>query len=445
MPGLTGTGLEVATLTELRAQINEALQNEFGISIDVSDRSIEGFVIGILSERLAIIWELVELINNSQDPDKATGAALEALCLLTGTFRSPATFSTVTLTLTGTPTTSVSTGALVSTTSTSQQFETLEDGLITLLDDWSAGADYAVDDRVTNAGNVYICITAGTAAGSGGPDTQDDDITDNTVHWRFLGVGTGAVDVEAQATVTGPIVAVSGDITTIDTPVGGWDGVMNILDAVVGEDVMSDAELRILREIELAEPGTATQAAIRAALIDVPDVTAVTVFVNDTDDEVDGMPPHSVEALVTGGEDQDIWDTLLANVAAGIKTWGDEVGTATDSQGTDHEERFTRPEELTVYIDITLIKDPETYPLDGDDQVKLAIVTWGNNQLTGKDIVASGISAQAFQVDGVLDVTATLIDTSPGPSTSTTIPVGLRQIAVYDISRIDVTSSDGTP
>jgi hypothetical protein len=221
---------------------------------------------------------------------------------------------------------------------------------------------------------------------------------------------------------------------------------MNLLDAVEGEDVMSDAELRILREIELAEPGTGTQAAIRAALIEVADVTAVTVFVNNTDDtNVDGMPPHSVEALVTGGADQDIWDALLANVAAGIQTTGEESGLATDSQGTDHEESFTRPQELLVYIDITLIKDPETYPLDGDDQVKLAIVEWGNNQSTGKDIVASGISAQAFGVGGVLDVTATLIDTSPSPSTSTTIPVGLRQIAVYDTSRIDITSSDGTP
>ncbi len=452
MPGLDETGLSIATLAELRAQINEALQNAFGISIDVSDRSIEGQVIGILSERLSVIWELVELVNSSQDPDKAVGAALEALCLLTGTFRRPATFSTVTLTLTGTPTTPVPTGSLVSTTSTAKQFETTQDGEITALDAWVDATIYVIGNRVTNAGNAYVCIEDGFSAGSGGPDTQDDDITDNTVHWRFMGTGTGAVDVTSQATVTGPVVAVSGDITTIDTPVGGWDSVINLLDAVVGEDIMTDAELRVLREIELAEPGTGTLNAIRAALIEVPDVTAVTVFMNVSDTTTDGtgglpagMPPHSVEALITGGDDQDIWDALLANVAAGIQTTGGEVGIATDSQGTEHEEKFARPEELLVYIDITLTKDPENYPDDGDDQVKLAIVTWGNNQLTGKDIVASGISAQAFSVPGVLDVTATLIDTSPGPTLSTTIPVSLIQLAVFDTSRIDVHSSDDIP
>jgi hypothetical protein len=350
--------------------------------------------------------------------------------------------------VTGTPTTTVPAGSLIHVTSTGKQFEIFQDVDILALDAWASGTLYSADepaDRVTNNGNAYVCITSGTSAGSGGPTTEDEDITDNAAHWRFMGPGTGAVDVIAQATVTGPVLAASGDLSSIDSQGGGWDGVINLLDATPGRDVMSDADLRILRGIELTAPGTSPQAAIRAALFNLANVTAVTVFVNNTDEtNGDGMPPHSVEALVEGGADQDIWNALLANVAAGIRTWGGEIGTATDAQGTDHEERFSRAELIDIYVDVTVVKDPSTYPTDGDDQIRLAIATWGNGQPDGRDVVASAIVARVFTVNGVLDATV-LIDDAPSPVTGVTIPVNLRQRAVYDTSRIDVASSDGVP
>ncbi len=148
-----------------------------------------------------------------------------------------------------------------------------------------------------------------------------------------------------------------------------------------------------------------------------------------------GVPPHSIQALVQGAgvtdgvdaitlaENQLIWDTLRTNVAAGIVT----------------------------YIAITIIKDPLTYPVDGDAQIKAAIATYGNALLSGKDVVAAALGAQAFKVTGVLDVPrsgslgGTLIKISATPTADTTIAISLRQKAVYDTSRIGVTTSDATP
>ena len=176
------------------------------------------------------------------------------------------------------------------------------------------------------------------------------------------------------------------------------------------------------------------------------------MFVNNTDTtNSDGMPPHSVEALVRPVDpppsdfDQAIWDTLLANVAAGIVTTGNTSGTDTDSQGTVHTIKYRRPTEVPIYIILNVTKDPAEYPTDGDDQIKDAIVTWGDAQATGKDAVATAIVAKAFSVDGVLDVTAVKIGTAPGPTLSTTIPISLRELATYDTSRITVVSVDGTP
>jgi uncharacterized phage protein gp47/JayE len=446
MAGLTLTGLTIATFEEVRAAINEDLRSAFGTSIRLDDSSFLGQLVAIFAERIATVWELSEAINSAQDPDGATGANLDALAALTGTQRLAATQSTVVLTLTGTPATFVPSGSRASTASTEQLFETTEDATIAALTAWVALTPYALGDRRTNASRAYVVTIAGTSAGAGGPTTTASAIVDGSVTWRYMGEGTGADDAESQAVETGQIVAVSGDITEIETPVGGWQSVINLLDADEGRDQESDEDLRVRREVELAGGGTATVGAIRARLLELAGVTDVTVFDNPSDSiNVDGMPPHSVEALVQGGDDQEILDTLLASVAAGIQTTGTESGTSTDSQGFDHAVEFSRPDEIDIWIDVTLIKDPDVYPLDGDTQIKAAIVAMGDAVEAGKNAVASQIIAAVFTVPGVLDVTDIDLGTAPAPSGSVTIPIAFRELAVYDTSRITVATSDGVP
>lgn len=459
MAGLTPTGLEILTLDAVLDGLRQAWRAGFGASMDVSDRSPDGQLLGIGAEPPALLWEILEAIYSSQDPNKATGAALDALCALTGTIRPAATFSSVVLTMTGTPTTPIAADSLSSTESTGIQFTIDEPTEIVAANAWAPSTAYAAGttapegDRVTNGGNVYLCITSGISAGSGGPTTEAADITDGTVHWRWLGAGTGFVDVDARAKVTGPVVAVSGDIINIDSPVGGWDGVINILDAGLGRAAFTDAQLRVLREQELSQPGTSPKDAIRAALISVDattvdPVTSATVFVNNTDfTDGDGVPPHSIEALVKGGGNQSIWNALLANVAAGIRTFGTEIGTAIDSEGVAQTMAFSRPTEIVVYVAVTLVKDPAVYPADGDAQVKAAISSGGNARDDGTDVVSSKLIPLIDTVPGILDISLPLISAAPVtvPVATTTIPITLRQRAVFDTTRITVSSSDGSP
>lgn len=442
--GLTPTGFIPKTFEILLQETLDAVRDTLGfVPVGVLRKFI-----GIIAERWAELWELGEAINSSLDPDAATGASLDSLAALTGTFRDPASKSAVILTLTGTPGTDVLTGSAASTVSTQVQFVTENDAEIALLPSWVASTAYVIGNRVTNSSRAYVCITSGTSAGSGGPTTTSSDITDNTVHWRYIGEGTGAVDVDALASITGPLIAESGDITVIDTPVFGWDSVINLLDADPGSDIETDAELRTKRRLELTSSGDATADAIRADLLQVEGVTFVNVFNNNTDTtDADGVPPHSVEILVQGGDDQDIWDAIGTAVPVGIGTFGGEVGTFTDDEGEDHTVRFSRPTIITAYVDIELTKDPDTYPIDGDDAVKLIVVTRVNPfpGIPGLNIVASRISAAVFFIDGVLDVTLVQVGTAPSPSSSATISVGLRELAEYDTSRITVVSVDGTP
>lgn len=53
---------------------------------------------------------------------------------------------------------------------------------------WAINHAYSVGDVVYNGSpqKLYQCVTAGTSAGSGGPTTEADDITDNGAHWSWL-------------------------------------------------------------------------------------------------------------------------------------------------------------------------------------------------------------------------------------------------------------------
>jgi uncharacterized phage protein gp47/JayE len=443
--GLTPEGFVAKTLEDAQGELEDSFRSAFGASLDVSGSSSVGVLIGILADREATMWELAEAVNSAQDPDAATGDALEAIGALTGAIREEARPSTVVLTLTGTNGTTISAGSQTSNPDTAAVFQTTEDVTIATLTAWMALTAYVIGDRVTNASRAYVCTDAGTSAASGGPTTTGSAITDSGVVWRYIGEGVAAGDAAAQCTVNGPTVSVSGTITSIETPVSGWSSVRNLADATAGADEETDQDLRIRREDEISALGSSPADAIRAALLAIDGVSTVKLFVNDTDATVDTVPPHAVEALVIGGDDQDIYDVLLASVAAGIATFGNTSGTATDAEGNEIDVSFTRPEEVNIYADIELIYDADLYPTDGDDQVEAAIVAYWASVAPGRDAVASSTSAQCFQIDGVLDVTQCFIGTAPSPGTDATIAIGVRQVPSFDTSRITITSTPGTP
>lgn len=418
--GLSATGYVPKPQDVVRTEINASVTSLRGISTDVSDASLLGQLIGIFSERESALWDLGQAIYSSDDPDAAIGAALEALSALTGTLRAKARASTVTETLTGTPTTLVPSGSQIKTASTGALFATASTATIALLASWANATPYVVGDRRTNAGRAYRCITSGTSASA--PTTTAADITDGTVHWKYLGEGTGAIDVFAKSVALDAIVAVAGDLTSIQTPVGGWSNAVNLLDATPGAKAQSDSSLRLTREAELAQSGNSPADAIRSKLLQISGVTAVTVYHNDTDlTDVNGLTPHTVEALVTGGSDNDIATILSENVAAGIGTVGTVTVSINDSQGTPHEWKFTRLVDINMYVEVTLTYNPAPQSqggylaTGGDAAVKAAIATFGNRATGGKDVVSSSISASAFPVfagsvlvvgvQGVLDVT----------------------------------------
>lgn len=457
--GLLPTGYAPKTQSVCRDEMTSAIQLLRGPSFDCSDGSLWGQWLGIFSERESALWDLGQAIDASQDPDKATGAALQALCALTGTLIDSARASIVVETLTGTPTTLVPLGTQINTASTGDGFTTVQNAVLIAGTAWLVAHAYLAGDRVTNASRMYVCVIAGTSAGSGGPTTTGTAIVDNTVTWRFLGAGTGNIDVVMVSIVKDAIVAGAYDLSVIATPVGGLQGAANILDATVGAGEQTDESLRVTREAELASEGTGPADAIRGAILRVAGVTSCQVF-NNTSDVVDGngQAAHSVQAVVEGGDDTAIATVLLAQVAAGIPTVGTTLVNIADSQGTMQPMRFTRVTVVPIYVDATYTYNPAPqirggYPTTGDALAKTAIATFGNTLGIGRDVVASSLlgsifpvfvnGVQVIGVQGVLDVTSVKISTAPGPTLSTTITVTVFQRASFSTTNVAIHSSAG--
>ncbi len=453
--GVLSTGFNRKKLSDLKASIEAGMRTAFGASIDQTADSVLGQVNGVNVGELDEVWQVAEAVYNGQFPDTSNGAALDAIAALTNSLRLSQTKSTMTVTCTGTPTTVLSIGRVVSVVASGARFISLAADTIAATAVWTISTAYAVDDRVTNGGNVYVATVAGTSAGAGGPTTEAEAIVDGTVTWRFLGNGTGDIDVAyGSETDFGPIAAPSSTLN-IDTPVAGWDSAKNPLDAVLGRDIETDPAFRIRREADLQIQGSATVEAIAANLAALDEVLEVFVFENTSDfTDADGRPPHSIECVVETTDDTDVTidqlvgDTIFSvkGKGAGIETFGFGIApqkvtvAVVDSRGFAHTIFWTRVTDVDVFMDIDVTVDSAFYPVDGDDQVAAAIVAEGAKLGAGDTAIAEKIKCKAFDVSGVLDITLFEIDTIFPPVNTANLPFTSREIAKFDTSRVRVTS-----
>lgn len=433
--GVTPTGFVTKPLADCKAELEAAFRAAFGANINLDPREPPGQLVGIFAEREAALWDLAEDVYRAMDPDANEGDAQDAIAAITGTLREPARSSTVTLTAGGTAGTVLEAGRVASSPATGFRFATTAAATIAAATAWAALTPYTVGQRCTNGGEVYEVAVAGTSAASGGPTGQGSAIVDGGVTWKWVVTGTAFADVAAAAEETGPKQALAGSITTIETPVAGWNAVRNPLDAIVGADLETAAALRIRREDELRAVGGAALDAIRADVLAVDGVTACTVFENTTSTtDADGIPPKAIEVMVSGGADAAIRTAIWGSKAAGIETHGGVSGTVTDSQGVSHTVEFSRPTEKLVYVNVD-IKVTSSFPADGDTQVKAQLAA--KTYAAGDDVIAWALK-KLVMVAGVEDVPALRIGLSSPATAETTIAIAARELAKLDTTRITI-------
>lgn len=444
MAGVTSTGFIAKTIGDLQSDLRERFRAVFGKEVNVDARARPGQLIDIFAEALGEAWQLAEAVAGAFDPNSASGVLLDNLAALTNTYRLAAAKSTVQILAIGTAGTILAIGRRAGVTGTSTVFETTAAGTITAGAGWVTATPYAEGAFVVAAGAIWRATAAGTS-GVTAPTGTGPTHNDGGVTWAYQGPGTAYALIDAESTETGRLQGFSGSVTTIATPVAGWDSVTNPLDAIPGRDLETDTELRLRRQQRIANVGSSPLDALVAKVVAVKGVSAVIGFENTTDVTVGTIGPHGVELIVEGGADATVADAILGAKAGGVGTYGTTLQTRSTSNGDPIDIRFTRPTLQSIWVTVSILKNAAEYPLNGDDLVKAALVAYGDAQGLGRDVVASQLSAAIFKaVPGIIDITILRIGTAPSPVSNATIPLTIRQRADYDTSRIVVSSFIGS-
>jgi uncharacterized phage protein gp47/JayE len=398
MAGLTATGIEIKTVSDILADIESNQIANIDPDLNVGADDVLGQLNGIIAAAFSEAWELLEEIYHSAYPDTASGQSLSYIAALTGVLRNAASKAELDVRLTGTVGTIIPVGTRV----------------------------YVDED----------------------PDSLFETLTEVIIAEHG---GTDYIDTIVYAVTEGsyPNYVAGTDTLVIATPIAGLTSAAHVgADPFrEGNDEETDAGLRQRREQSLALPGASTVDAMRSDMLTVIGVDSCTVFENPSPvTDADGVPPYAVEVLVysEGAPSfdplevvQQIWESK----PAGTETYGGALEFAVDSQGNSHVVYYSEPTTVNVYIALDLVKTTDGSYV-GDDAVKAAIADWGTqNVLVGQSIYASDIINVAADMTGVVNVViaSVKVDDQAIPF-SGDLTLTSRQLGVFNTSRITVNS-----
>lgn len=388
--GITIDGFTIKTLEELQADIEAEQRATIDPAISQAPTQPLGQLNGIWSRKFAELWEVAQTCYNAFNPAAAEGVQADNVAALTGTVREPAIKSRAVVTL--------------------------------------------------NL-NAAVTVPAGSVvAVDGQPQFQFELVTEVT------STSSGDYDGIFDCTQTGPVPANAGTLTDIVTPVSGWNSATNAEDAILGAVVESDSSLLLRRQDELAAPGDSTLPGIKADVLLVTGVLDVLVFENTTlVVDANNLPGKSFEVVVwdsdpAAADDTEVATTIWDSKPAGIETYGSTTTAITDSDDIVRNVKWSRATTLDVWLEYDLVTNAH-YPVDGDAQLKALVVAFCQTAFgLDDDVVALVLRAKALEISGVVDVTALRLGFSASPSGTSNLTVGIREIAQFDSTRIEVNS-----
>lgn len=344
MTQLTETGFERTRLIDRLVELQGDARAIFGQDIDLSSDTMDGQHISLFAEAIADLDELAELIWLSFDPDLAFGNSLSRLVKINGIERSQGAYSTVNLTLTGTPQTLVPKGSIVSNAN----------------------------------GTVTVYTTA---------DARINEL--------------GTATVTAMPDTMGAISANTNNLTTIKTPLFGWASVTNAAAMTVGKVRESDGLLRARRRGSVSKGNRNMTEALWAKLADLTGVIDVAVLENATQNEDSrGLPPHSIHVVIAGGDNLEIAQTIWLSKTGGTVVAGTESYTIIDEVGNDQVMKFSRPVDASIKVNV-FITPLSGYSFSTETLIKNAVVNYlQENTSVGGSVINSALYSPLNDIGG---------------------------------------------
>ena len=292
-------------------------------------------------------------------------------------------------------------------------------------------------ERIAATPTTVICTCAG-ASGTVLPQGSLAQASDGTIYYS-TGAATipsgGSVPVTFAALNTGPITCPAGSLNRIYRTVTGWDSITNPADGTPGRLEETAPEFEARRQASVALNAAGILPAIKAAVLNVLNVTDVYVTENSTGSAVTiggvSVAARSIYVAVQGGLDSDIAAAIWSRKPPGCGMVGSTSVTVTDKTGyvapyPSYTVKFQRPAAVPVYVAVTLA-DNGTVPADAVTQVQDAIIAAFAPTIGGT--VYALQFAQAIAALGAwVQLTSIAIGTTSSP-TASSAAFNINQIA----------------
>lgn len=390
---ITTSGVILPDTSDILAGVELEWQTKFGVDLATDPETPQGVLINAEALTRAEVVRNNAALANQINPNISGGVFLDALCALTGLDVPPATVSVVpSVALAGVA------GSLI---------------------------PIGVQAK-TPTGDIFQSVSAVTLDGSGN------------------------ATVNFQSLATGPIPCGIGDLTSIVTPVIGWETVSSPTAAVLGVDELSDSALRALRAATLALQGSSLAAAITAAVAVVPGVKSQQFRENVTDSTatIDGISlvAHSVWSCVAGGTDLDVATALLTAKSGGANWNGATTVNVTDpASGQVYPVSFDRPTAVPMAVRATI--RPPSSALSPVTATQQAILDYANGVIPDQPGFVTGGSVSPFEIAGAVmsEIPGVYVKeievgtVASGPTYQTTeVALALNQVATLAVGNITV-------
>ena len=472
--GLTEKGFVAKPFAVILEEERQAWKTSFGFEIDTSTETPEGAYIGNQAAKFNQIWEMMEGLYAIGDPDSASGIYLDRLCTLVNVERKAAEATRVYAALWGEEGTPIGVGHLTRMV-TGEQFAL--QGSITIdrsrllgfqfkiselkIASYSFSINGRIISYIATIDDTKETVQAGLfdrieailpgiyVASNSGDDGMEIYAADGIVPFvlfcddpKIEIVTLGALGIY-RATVAGTIFVGIGTLNTIVSNVNGLNRIINYATGITGRAVESDAELRIDKSNRQRQ-ASGNELAIQKEIEKVPGVLYCRVYSNRTMEENNERPPKSYEAIVIGGMDNEIAETILDKGPAGIEPFGNTIVQVNDNAGMLWDIGFSRPKNRYIWIKIVIEKNlEEDFPANGIELIKNNIDIWGAEEMgVGINLIYQRLNIPVYKVSGIgfaeikIAVTEDLVQPDELAYTAQNVEISEREIALIDKTRV---------
>ena len=312
---LDRNGLQLKTLTEIRDELVQDFQGIYGNNINVDQNSQDGQQLNIYAQGAVDLREILQRINAGFDPDQASGRILDQRVAINGISRESGTYTTTPVEITVDRALN-----LVGLDDQSDKLQPTVSNLYTVRD--NAGTEFYLLDSISIVAPGIQSLT-------------------------FRAAEIGSVEIQVN-TITEPVTVISG-VTNINNPSGALS---------IGRNEESDTALKIRRRQSVAIPSIGYLDGIEASLVALEGVVNARVYENVTSViDSNGIPPHSIWAIVEGGSPTEIGRAIAAKKSSGSGMRGVQSVDIPRPNGSSIIINYDEPgsEDLYIRFSISLI------------------------------------------------------------------------------------------